>query len=496
VNFSTSNLFSPDNKLSWTCSRFYRKIEENRDIAHQLYLGSLRRSSTYAPSWTAIGIFCAELHPPDDVRASKCFQRAFELDPREGEAGRRLADHFADAREWELVEIIAKRTIEGEGGLEGGLATAVDERVKEAKGRFLVGNVWAWKALGAVELTRSAFAKAINHFQIALRSNSTDIASWLRLSEAYARSGKQAAALKTLARARAIDPDNWLVTFMIGDVQTQLGVHTEAIRCFREILKTRPKELGVLVALARSHLALAREEASAGYHARSEGSLIQSLASVQAILVEKVGFRALAWKHVGDVCLDLARLSFQFDVDMVAKALIPFVKILVAEDPSGHSSVDCVATARQLLSPKPEIDIAFVLRLATCAFTYRRHLLVGDEIASAVASHDIAIALHHLGTDAPTLLETVRQACVKEATAAIRSALRAQPRNEHLWITLGTLSFESSAKLSQHAFVMALEINPKVSNSSQLMILSNANSLTSILEPHRLEQSWLPLSQA
>lgn len=124
--------------------------------AHDLYLSSIRRYASFAPAFTFLGVYYASLSPPDTVRSSGCLQRAFELDPRQGEAARRLADNFADEKEWELVELIAKRTIEGEGGLEGGLESkGTNEREREAKGRFLVENIWAWKALGAVELVKS-----------------------------------------------------------------------------------------------------------------------------------------------------------------------------------------------------------------------------------------------------------------------------------------------------------------------------------------------------
>lgn len=95
-----------------------------------------------------MGIYYSEfLSPPDPNRASKCFQKAFELDPREAEAARRLAEGFADEGEWDLVEVVARRTIEGEGGLEEGPEA-------KASRRYLPINAWAWKAVGAVEMVR------------------------------------------------------------------------------------------------------------------------------------------------------------------------------------------------------------------------------------------------------------------------------------------------------------------------------------------------------
>jgi len=78
--------------------------------------------------------------PPDPNRASKCFQKAFELDATQADAARRLAESFAEESEWDLVEVVARRTIEGEGGNE------------QAASKHLPINSWAWKALGVVEL--------------------------------------------------------------------------------------------------------------------------------------------------------------------------------------------------------------------------------------------------------------------------------------------------------------------------------------------------------
>ncbi len=83
-------------------------------------------------------------NPLDPIRASKCFQKAFELDAREGDAARRLAEGFAEEREWDLVEVIANRTIEGEGGFE--------DSQEIMAGRYLPVNAWAWKASGLVHL--------------------------------------------------------------------------------------------------------------------------------------------------------------------------------------------------------------------------------------------------------------------------------------------------------------------------------------------------------
>ena len=88
------------------------------------------------------------LFPPDPTWASKCFQKAFEPDPQEAYAARRLAEGFAEEREWDIVDVVARRTIDSEGGLDAGM----NDEDAVVTGRYLPTNTWAWKAVGVVEL--------------------------------------------------------------------------------------------------------------------------------------------------------------------------------------------------------------------------------------------------------------------------------------------------------------------------------------------------------
>jgi superkiller protein 3 len=120
--------------------------EETFPQAYRLWITSLKRSTSFAPAYTSLGIYYTDYaKPPDVTRASKCFQKAFELDSREAEAARRLAEGFVDEREWDLADIVARRTIEGEGGTGGESRNDIDSRHKPT-------NVWAWKVVGLVAL--------------------------------------------------------------------------------------------------------------------------------------------------------------------------------------------------------------------------------------------------------------------------------------------------------------------------------------------------------
>ena len=111
-------------------------------------MASIRALPTYAAAYTSLGICYSSATSPDEGRALKCYQKAFELDATETEAARYLSTGYAKDDEWALVRLIATRVMEGEGGIEG----IAGGEVLNAKGRFAPKNGWAWKALGSTEV--------------------------------------------------------------------------------------------------------------------------------------------------------------------------------------------------------------------------------------------------------------------------------------------------------------------------------------------------------
>ncbi len=122
--------------------------DESRKHAEEWFMASIRALPTFASAYTSLGICYSSTTPPDDVRALKCYQKAFELDATEADAARRLATGHANDDEWASVRIIATRVMEGEGGVEG----VAGGEVLNPKGRFAPKNGWAWKALGSTEV--------------------------------------------------------------------------------------------------------------------------------------------------------------------------------------------------------------------------------------------------------------------------------------------------------------------------------------------------------
>lgn len=113
-------------------------VRSDRKGAYSYFMRALQSNNNYAPAYTSMGIYYADI-AGDVIRATKCFEKAFELSPGEIEAAERLARMFADTKEWDLVEIIARRVVDAD------------------KKRSIPGKAMSWpqNAIGVVELVRT-----------------------------------------------------------------------------------------------------------------------------------------------------------------------------------------------------------------------------------------------------------------------------------------------------------------------------------------------------
>ncbi|GJE96722.1 TPR-like protein [Phanerochaete sordida] len=433
----------------WRLGQCYWKLEDPDSVeeAYKCYITSLKRLSTFAPAFTSLGIYYAEARsPPDPQRASKCFQKAFELDPREAEAARRLAEGFAEEREWDLVEVVARRTIEGEGGVESASTT-----------RYQPLNAWAWKAVGVVELNRGRYPAAIDAFQIALRSDPDDQLSWLRLGEAYSKASRLAAALKALGRARELKPDDWICAYFLAEVYRQMGQFQQAIDAFAEILQTQPSELRVLLTLAQTHLEFGRAQLAASFTARAEASFVESIRVVLTAVDLSPGFRRIAWKTAADALYELAKLSTFSDVEVVAST-VEHVVPLVLNRPADHV-FELFPSSPALNTAAPALMSQSLLEVALHAYSYRNSLGFLDDTSGGSGSYDLAVVLAVYARRVAG--REKHEGAHKAAVKLMKDAIGFDPLNDRYWHALGDLYFISHPKTAQHAYVKALELDNK-----------------------------------
>ncbi|KAG9316442.1 superkiller protein 3 [Chiua virens] len=424
---------------------------EFREEAFSHFINSLKCDRTYAPPYTSLGIYYSEFaDPPDPTRASKCFQKAFELDPREADAAKRLAEGFAEEREWDLVQVVARRTIDGEGGLDAGIQTQEGAAV----GRYLPTNAWAWKAMGVVELMNRNYAQSIEAFQVALRAEPEDSLLWLRLGEAYSKAGRHAAALKALAKAQELDPDDWLCTFLVGEVQRQTGRLAEALLSFNYILDTRPKEIGALLSLAQTHLDLACQERLTGFSARSEQSFIAVITTCLTASQESPGHGGVTWKVIADALFGLSKATVFADEGAV-QAILDRTNSLLQGNTS--TRIAQVFTPGATTKDTP-LTRRHALEAAVAAYDYRITVGSTEDISLGSTLFDLAIVLYAWCTEDKS---KTQKAALEIATSLLKQALQKEPGNPAYWTALGNMEFLEKPKTAQHAYIKSLELDSK-----------------------------------
>ncbi|UTT94715.1 hypothetical protein NDA17_001206 [Ustilago hordei] len=471
----------------WLMDGVYRT---NPEHAFTAFITALKRNPAFAPAYTSLGFYYEDvLQPPDLVRSSKCFQKAFELDACEDEAARRLAVGFAEEQEWDLVEVVARRTIEGEGGADaigGNTAAAV-----QASRRHLSRNAWAWKAIGNVEVAKKRFEDAILAFQIALRAEPEDQVSWQRLGQAYALAGRHVAALKCFAKCLELvkataDPkeDGWQAEYSIGDVHLDLGNFDTAIETFSWILCRHVDELGVRIALSNAYLLSSRKELMTGYAERAELSARRAIKEAAHALLKHDKHLRSAWKIVADAVFHLSKFGRLQKDDAfhdlgVSGELGPLLKLAKELDTDAKLPSISVITHDKLgLKAGNEISPFRLLQTSVYLYKLRVVLNATDDKVAGSAWADLATSLYCLSR-ALLLLSSQAQLSAPESTplteyaqtqsdsarlqaiGSIKEALRHEPGQESYWLLLGNLTFHSSVKLAQHCFVRAIENAPK-----------------------------------
>ncbi|GJN90635.1 hypothetical protein Rhopal_003647-T1 [Rhodotorula paludigena] len=419
--------------------------------AYDAYISSLRALSTFAPAFTSLGIYYRSLATPDWERSSKCFQKAFELDPSQEVAARFLAEEFADLGEWSLVEVIARRVVDGNKGRAG------------MGGKAAARLAWAWKAIGASELNSKKYAQAITAFQSALRGAPEDVSTWVKLGVAYRHSGKHVAALKVFVKALALDPHSWFAKYSVADVQREIGLLDPAIRTFREILVERPDELGVRVVLAETALSKGVGEQRGGFMVRAEESLVEALREATSI-VEKGTATRVAWKVVADALSGLSKIPQPALEDEAVELMSRLLDHLASQDVDSKIGAVSAVTVDQLQGVAGGATPSqLAIALSVLASKMRVLLETQNEAATGSAWYDLGIAISNFRSrlSSFTAWPVSPEQTLQQAIRCLKYALHKEPLNATFWNALGVLSFDLSPRLAQHCFIRAVEHNSR-----------------------------------
>ena len=386
-------------------------------------------------------------------------------------AARRLTEGFANDKEWDLVEVVAQRTIDGEGGLNAGL----DKSELDADTRYLPMNIWAWKARGVVRFVsfillfgagqwydqdeqhyKDYFA-AIQDFQVCLRVDPGDQSLWVRLGEAYAKAGRQAAAVKALTRASELHPEDWVGKYITAEVKYQMGLFEDAILILGDIIQSRPDEAGPLVLISRAYVDLGLAQLSGGFRIRAEDSFLSAIRFALEIIERVAGFRSTAWKLIGDSATHLSRF-LTFITEGTVRST--FRSIGYLHPPEWADKIVEIVGLPSFEDDTP-IGPLTVVTAAIHAYLSQSSLSLPNQSHSA-GWYDISVSLELWTLLAPKSTSAEDISFIKEKVVECsKKAVQADPMNDNYWVGLGNAYFATDAKAAQHAYIKALDIDPR-----------------------------------
>lgn len=255
--------------------------------------------------------------------------------------------------------------------------------------------------------------------------------------------------------------------FQIGQVHRQLEDHQLAVDAFLEILSQHEEDV-VKVALAETRLEMAQAYRSSGFIDRAKDSWAMAL-SAGLELTEKVGARGVAWKVVSDSLANLAGVLHGplEGENSPTNALLRTGTLLQQEWEGADDSLSSLEGLSTLISRLKGEGLAPILeggvvagRLSIAACSYRVHLAGTVDSSLSSALFDLAASLFNYSARTTVIPDAAK--LHQTAAGLLKRGLRLSPGNEVYWNALGTVSFNTNPKLAQHAYIKALEIEPKV----------------------------------
>jgi superkiller protein 3 len=306
---------------------------------------------------------------------------------------------------------------------------------------------------------------------MALRSSNDDGSSWLRLGEAYAGAGRHTAGLKALARAEKLLPDSQVCQFQIAEVTRELGDFFASIEILNKAISTNPSDAALHAARCTTRLALARSEQAKGFLERGHASCVTTIEEALATLELEGPTARVMWKIITDASLDLGRKPIDGTADYHAGSALRNVTQRLLEykdllDQRIMVLIDLEQTLSECDSADLDIDLIAV-KLSSASANYSVHLAGNDDNALGPACYDTSIALFELASNHAIHLNPDAVTSVRElATEYVKKAIRAQPTEPLYWSCLGSLTIDTNPKLSQHAFIRAIQCESKVRHIS------------------------------
>lgn len=457
------------------------KARKDKNGSYRYLIDAIKANASYAPAYTLLGIYFQD-YGKSKQRARVALQKAFELSTSELEAAERLAKAFADASEWELVELVAKRVVDS-------------GKARPAPGSKKKAVSWPYAALGVVQMNKQQYSQAIVSLQGALRISPNDYYSWVGLGESYHNSGRYIAATRAFTKAESLDhglplKQTWFAKYMLANVQREMGSFDEAIVEYETVLGVVENEFGVQIALLQTLAESAWAKIDLGMFGEAANLAQRALKLAHQISQDRVEVFNL-WKAVGDACAVFAHAKAcagQLDANLLAQLLessrVPD-QPLPLSDVDGLSLDDVINDLKS--TPSTSLSAAAATSASICAHKRAIYASANDVHARAVSWYNLGWAEHRA-----YISSTIKsKRFPKAAMRAFKRAIELEAGNAEFWNALGVVTMTLSPKVSQHSFVRSLHLNE---NSAK--VWTNLGTLYLQYNDHRLANDAFTKAQS
>ncbi|KAJ3128460.1 Superkiller protein 3 [Nowakowskiella sp. JEL0407] len=466
-------------------------LDEKQD-AFALWIRSVKFDPQLLTAFTYLGHYYREVEG-DRVRAKKCYQRAVSGSTQEHDAAQSL---------------IALNIEEGDTDSALEIAEAIVSSDDQC--------AWAWRQLGFIRLNTSAVTAA-NCFQRAIRIDSQDALSWEGLADAYFKEGKYMASSKAFGRVveiAALTPAKQQLSTLIY-THTQLGAIRYKIGLFLEAIDAYDTALGLsyllqfdeelednfldtcqnfsldgfhvvaLHGLANVKLTYSQELISAGSFGKAIDLAIESAVHAMEAIVSKrfntngtfstnetqISGTVTAFKALGDA-LAIIRLLPHHSHMIKREFLLTVLQVTESSIADIHAQrLPLDSKCRTEISDKSKsVSMNMVLYAAGCA--YRAAITLAkksqDEFEEVIPElwSDLAVCYferYRFGEDNSQEGEN-DDTLIVAAIKCTRVALQNRSFDDGLWNAMGVFMVAAKSVhpgVAQHAFIKALELNPK-----------------------------------
>ncbi|CAL1530763.1 unnamed protein product [Lymnaea stagnalis] len=391
-----------------------KEIAEVQQKCFTTLLKAAKLDPNHFESFLYLGYFYKDIQQ-NLVKAKRCFQKAYDLNPGSDQSGCALVDILVELEE----EVQSLKILE--------LATS----------QAAAGQVkWAWLRLGLHQIKHDDPTTAITSLQSALRADPNDNHVWECLAEAYLQRGSFTASLKAFSKASELDPNSLYCLYKIANIKHTLGSLKEAIEEYKIILVKLASYVPVLKGVAESLIQLGRQNLSNCLDGLAQDNFEEAILYLTRAASQRPDMSCL-WKLLGDACTAahcLASDNYSVPGKLLGKS---------------HDSQD---------KGLKQVNKLELLKIgASC---YSQALKIFPDSGSLW--HDLSVILYHqsshISLSDPTSHDG--QALLSQATQAVRKAIILEPKDWRHWNVLGVIACCNAnfkPALAQHCFIKSIE---------------------------------------